>query len=153
LILSKGIEGMKEYWGHTLAQEVADYQITATEKVFRIDMHDCPSKGFLLRNQLEQNSDYCDHCLGWIGPLLKRAGYTIDHQHNHCGQCWWEMRPAVDPAAPSAPGEFAKEHDVRRHANWKPHEQSLDTFLRTNSALEKSPKDATDRRSRKLPEF
>jgi hypothetical protein len=139
LILGQGIEGMKEYWGHSLAQEGAGFKTTATDKVFRIDIHECPSKGFLLRNQLEQHSDYCDHCIGWIGPLLKRAGFTIDHQHNHCGQCWWEMRAATDAAAPSAPGELAEEADVRRQPNWKPGEQTTDTFLRATLPTEKLP--------------
>ena len=139
LILQKGIEGMKEYWGHSLAQEGAGYKSTAGEKVFRLDIHDCPSKGFLLRNGLQQHSDYCDHCIGWIGPLLKRAGFTIDHQHNHCGQCWWEMRPYSDPTEPSPPGQLAGTQDVRLHPNWKPDKQSLDTFQRANDADEKSP--------------
>jgi hypothetical protein len=140
LILEKGIEGMKEYWGHSLAQEGAGYNTTAKEKVFRLDIHDCPSKGFLLRNQLEQHTDYCDHCIGWIGPLLKRAGFTIDHQHNHHGQCWWEMRDSADAHPPSAPGQLAEEHDVRRQPNWEAAGQAVDTFLHANSAAEKAAK-------------
>ena len=132
LIEAKGIEGMKEYWGHTLAEEGAGYHTTASATVFRIDMHECPSKGFLLRNKLEQHSDYCDHCIGWIGPMLKRAGFTIDHQHNHRGQCWWEMRLKSDTSPPSAPGQLAKEGDVRLRPDWKPGEQSVDTFIRAN---------------------
>ena len=140
LISEKGIDGMKEYWGHTLDHEAAGYKTTATEKVFRVDIHDCPSKGFLLRNQLQQHSDYCDHCIGWIGPMLRRAGFTIDHQHNHCGQCWWEMRRESDVTPPSAPGELAKEHDARLQPTWKPDEQSLDNFSRANDADEKEKK-------------
>ena len=137
LILEKGIAGMKEYWGHSLAQEGGGYKTTATEKVFRLDIHDCPSKGFLLRNGLEQHADYCDHCIGWIGPMLKRAGFPIDHQHNHCGQCWWEMRHESDPAKPGAPGKMAGEHDVRLRPDWKPDEQTLDTYTRANDPDEK----------------
>ena len=69
-IAQKGIAGMADYWGHTLAHEGAGYHTTATDEVFRIDMHDCPSKGFLIRNGLAQYPDYCDHCMGWIGPML-----------------------------------------------------------------------------------
>src|SRR5436309_1154890 len=74
LILQKGFAGMAEYWGHTLAHEGAAYETTLNERLFRIDMHDCPSKGFLIGNHLEQYHDYCDHCMGWIGPMLKKAG-------------------------------------------------------------------------------
>ena len=132
LILEKGIEGMKEYWGHALAQEGGGYRTTATESVFRLDIHDCPSKGFLLRNHLEQHTDYCDHCIGWIGPMLKRAGFTIDHQHNHCGQCWWEMRRQTDATGPSKPGELAKEYDVRLSEGWSEGGKAVDTFARAN---------------------
>lgn len=104
LIIGKGIDGMKEYWGHTLAEEAAGYRLTTTENSARIDMHDCPSKGFLIRNGLEQYADYCDHCMGWIGPMMKDAGFVIDHQHNHAGQCWWVIRrPNGVPAVPSWP--------------------------------------------------
>ena len=75
MISRKGIEGMKEYWGHALSQEGAGYTTSATNKIFRLDIHECPSKGFLIRNGLEQHADYCDHCIGWIGPMLKSAGF------------------------------------------------------------------------------
>jgi hypothetical protein len=94
LIGELGFEGMKRYWGHTLTEEHAGYAITASEKKFRIDMHECPSKGFLLRNKLEQYPDYCNHCIGWIGPMMQMAGFETLHEHNHCGQCWWEFRRA-----------------------------------------------------------
>ncbi len=119
LIAAKGIEGMKEYWGPTLADEGAVYERTATDDVFRIDMHECPSKGFLIRNGLQQYPDYCDHCMGWIGPMMKQAGFVVDHEHNHCGQCWWEMRRESDASAPSKTGELSGEHDVRLRADWK----------------------------------
>jgi hypothetical protein len=130
---------MQEYWGHSLSQEGGSHYTTATENTFRIDMHDCPSKGFLLRNGLEQHQDYCDHCMGWVGPMLKRAGFVIDHQHNHCGQCWWEFRRALDPARPSKPGELSGEKDVRLRADWKRDTQPLDNWQRANSPDQKNP--------------
>lgn len=137
LILSAGISGMQAYWGHTLNQEGGSHRTMATDAVFRIDMHDCPSKGFLLRNQLQQHPDYCDHCIGWIGPMLKRAGFVIDHQHNHCGQCWWEMRRAADPHPPSLPGELTGWHDVRLRPDWIPERAVLDTYVRANDPEQK----------------
>jgi hypothetical protein len=138
LIIGKGIEGMKEYWGHTLAQEAAGYQSVATKEIFRLDISECPSKGFLIRNGLQQYSDYCDHCMGWIGPLLKRAGFKVDHQHNHCGQCWWELRSDTVTGAPSQPGELAKAGDARLHPNWKPDEQTLDSYHVANDPDDKT---------------
>ena len=119
LIVGKGFEGMKEYWGPTLEDEGAVYDRTVTDDVFRIDMHECPSKGFLIRNGLKQYSDYCDHCMGWIGPLMKQAGFVIDHEHNHCGQCWWELRRVGDQTAASKTGELSGDQDVRLRDDWQ----------------------------------
>lgn len=119
LIVEFGIEGMRRYWVHTLEEEAADHVMTMRDDVYRIDMHQCPSKGFLIRNGLEQYRDYCDHCMGWIGPLMQKAGFVVDHEHNHCGQCWWEMRRKEDPTPASTPGTLSGDHDIRLHANWK----------------------------------
>lgn len=138
LILGKGIEGMKEYWGHTLAEEAAGYTSAATENTYRIDMHQCPSKGFLLHNKLEQYHDYCDHCIGWIGPLMERAGYVIDHEHNHRGQCWWGIRKASDPSPPAAIGELPGTNDVRLRPDWQTAETPLDKYVRANRRGQKA---------------
>jgi hypothetical protein len=137
-LFAKGIAGMKEYWRHSLEQEMAGYEITATEAVFRIDMHACPSKGFLIHNGLVQYHDYCDHCMGWIGPMMKDAGFVIDHAHNHHGQCWWEMRRAEDATPPSGPGELSGASDVRLRADW-PGAEAPDIFERSNHPDDKSP--------------
>jgi len=71
----------------------------------RMDMRRCPSKGFLTANDRNADEDYCDHCIGWMGPLLEGLGIeVVEHEHNHCGQCWdWlsvkglpAKRPEVD---------------------------------------------------------
>lgn len=125
LIVSGGFAGMEKYWGHTLAEESPNqgYTLTRTTESFRIDMHDCPSKGFLLRNGLENYHDYCDHCIGWIGPMMKDAGFVIDHEHNHCGQCWWLMRRANSPT-PAPPTAT----DVRQRAEWIHPDGRIDRF-------------------------
>jgi hypothetical protein len=128
LIGEKGFAGMSEYWGHALVEEAAGYTTTEAEGLYRIDMNDCPSKGFLIRNGLEQYHDYCDHCLGWIAPLLARHGYVAMHQHNHRGQCWWEIRRKSDPTAPSGPGEIVGEKDVRLRPDWKDPQKPIDSF-------------------------
>lgn len=135
LISSKGFAGMLEYWGHTLEEESPDqgYTITDGGDFVRIDMHQCPSKGFLLDNGLEQYRDYCDHCMGWIGPVLEKSGFAVDHQHNHKGQCWWEMRTASDPALPSAEDRRPNSADVRARPDWADSSSPIDTFLRGRS--------------------
>jgi len=136
IIVPDGIEGMRLYWQHTLEEEAAGYAFTSDETCFRIDMQECPSKGFLIKNGLYQHKDYCDHCIGWIGPMMKDAGFVIDHEHNHCGQCWWEFRRREDATPPSAPGQFSAEKDVRLKDDWlKNH--TLDAFHRATDVDDK----------------
>lgn len=137
LILQKGFDGMREYWGHTLEHEAAGYVATEAPGVYRIDMHQCPSKGFLIRNGLVQFHDYCDHCMGWIGPLMRDAGFVIDHEHNHAGQCWWEMRRADDITPASGPGELSSEADVRMHSDWQT--PAIDHYDRATHPDQKRP--------------
>lgn len=129
LIEAGGFAGMEKYWGHTLDEEGAKCVITPGKNVFRIDMHECPSKGFLLKNNLEQYHDYCDHCIGWIEPVLRDAGFRVDHEHDHLGRCWWEMRTAEDQASASEAGEVAGEDDIRLHEEWNK-DDNLDSFSR-----------------------
>jgi hypothetical protein len=138
LIGAKGIAGMLEYWGATLAEESPDrgYFLSHTDTSFRIDMHDCPSRGFLVRNRLRHFQDYCDHCIGWIGPMLRSSGYTIDHEHNHAGQCWWLVRP-IDSDQRDDPDPAA--HDVRDTAGWAASVTPIDRFIAANSPTAKLP--------------
>ncbi|NLC57062.1 MAG: hypothetical protein GX774_09515 [Armatimonadetes bacterium] len=129
LIAAKGFQGMAEYWGHTLAEEEAGYVATAGANYYRVDMHRCPSLGFLLERGQQQFADYCEHCIGWIGPLMADYGFAIDHAHNHRGQCWWEFRRASEAGAPSAPGEVAGPKDVRLRQDWE--SGPIDRYLRS----------------------
>ena len=141
LVGREGFEGMAKYWGHTLAEESPELGFTVTRQpdVFRIDIHDCPSKGFLLRNGLEQYRDYCDHCIGWVGPMMRDAGFVINHEHNHCGQCWWEMRHSGSAGAAAAVGDVAGAKDVRGLAQWQQEGAVLDRFKHATSVGEKLP--------------
>jgi hypothetical protein len=140
LIQREGFAGMAKYWGHTLVEESPERGFAITERpgLFRIDMHDCPSKGFLLRNHLQQYPDYCDHCMGWIGPMMREAGFVIDHEHNHCGQCWWEMRRAGASAGPSPPGAVSGAKDVRLLSHWQSPGSTLDRYEKATDPDDKA---------------
>lgn len=143
LIVPGGIAGMEQYWGHTLAEEAAGYKATSTGDTYRIDMYRCPSKGFLLANGLEHYHDYCDHCMGWIGPMMRRAGWVIDHEHNHRGQCWWVMRRAGVPL-PAAAGEPAGapiSDDVCQRPGWSAPGTTIDRYRGAQGADEKREED------------
>jgi hypothetical protein len=102
--------------------EEAGYTLEKTDDYFRIDMFDCPSKGYLIRHELEAYHDYCEHCMGWIGPLLDASGFAVDHEHNHQGQCYWEMHHSEELLGRWKEGEpppHRGPNDVRNLENWQ----------------------------------
>lgn len=112
-----GLRGLLRAWVRTGQDEHCDWTFTLDEarNTLRWDMRRCPSKGFLLQNDLNASEDYCDHCMGWIIPLLDAMGAGIAaHEHNHCGQCWAEISLKGRPREPlQAPA------DIRDDPNWK----------------------------------
>lgn len=138
LIETKGLAGMEEYWGHTLGEEAPDggYEARVAGDRFLLEMTDCPSRGFLLRNGIEFSGDYCDHCIGWIGPIMKKAGFTINHAHNHCGQCYWEYLP-VNVQKPDSSIEALKQ---RLLCEWDAAGMTTDRFERADDASKKTVK-------------
>lgn len=115
---SDGLRGLLRTWIKTGEEEHCDWTFTLDESrnVLRWDMRQCPSKGFLLNNDLHADEDYCDHCMGWIIPGLESAEIEIAvHEHNHCGQCWGELRVKGKPYQ-SLSGHAA---EVTRDPRWE----------------------------------
>jgi hypothetical protein len=111
-----GLKGLFDAWAHTGEDEQCDWTFTLDEKknVLRWDMRKCPSKGFLLQNDLNADEDYCDHCIGWESAMLGELGYEmIRHEHNHSGQCWGEMT-----VRGSNPPELQLDCDIRKDPRW-----------------------------------
>ena len=113
----RGLRGLYECWQHTGESEHCEWTVSLDEdrNHLRLDMRECPSKGFLLKNDLNADEDYCDHCVGWIGPALNVIGaQVVAHEHNHCGQCWWQI---------AMKGRDAKncdlEADIRNVPSWQ----------------------------------
>jgi hypothetical protein len=118
LIIPRGFDGMAEYWGHTLAEEEAGYTSVRTPRAFRVDMYACPSQGLLKERGQQNYPDYCEHCMGWIKPVMDEAGYVIHHEHDHDCKCWWEIVPVEDTPPPSGTGDLAGTDDIRDHLAW-----------------------------------
>lgn len=115
--LRAGLRGLYETWTKTGEDESCDWTFTLDEarNCLRWDMRRCPSKGFLIANDLNADEDYCDHCMGWTVPLLSAVGVEVwQHEHNHMGQCWGAMGlkngPCDPPPVPC---------DIRDDAQWK----------------------------------
>ena len=119
-----GLRGLYESWFKTGVDEHCEWTVTLAEEgnILRLDMRECPSKSFLLNNDLNADEDYCDHCVGWIGPALNKVGAeVVAHEHNHCGQCWWEMRMKDKDYTRTDVSE-----DIRNDPRW--HNGYLDRF-------------------------
>ena len=112
----EGLAGLYKCWMKTGRDEQCDWTFMLDEpgNVLRWDMRECPSKGFLLNHHLHAHEDYCDHCMGWMVPLLERLGIGVAvHEHNHAGQCWGEIY-VRDKQRVSPPVK----DDVRRDPRW-----------------------------------
>jgi hypothetical protein len=111
-----GLRGLYEAWVGTGEDEHCDWTFTLDEQknALRWDMRECPSKGFLIEHDLNADADYCNHCMGWIIPVLENVGVeVVEHEHNHCGQCWAIMRRKDRPMQP-----LDVELDIRRDTRW-----------------------------------
>jgi hypothetical protein len=68
---------------------------------------------------------------------MKEAGFVVDHEHNHCGRCWWEIRSKGDATPPSESGTLAGERDVRLRPDWK-QASPPDSYVRATDPDEKT---------------
>ena len=123
---SGGLPAVAGYWRDFFHAESGS-EVEVREDLDRvvIEMTDCPSRGFLLRNGLEFSGDYCNHCIGWIGPMMRSAGHGVRHAHNHQGQCVWEFFPESQPHLPAR--EVAARHSEVARA-WEEDGMHVDRF-------------------------
>jgi hypothetical protein len=77
LFKSKGLQGMYEYWEHIRIEENCDMTLTLHSDHLETHMLKCPSLSKAIENDAGPFTKYCDHCPGWIGPLLRRAGFYL----------------------------------------------------------------------------
>ena len=116
-VAEKGLRALYEAWVKTGEDEHCDWTFTLDEEknVLRFDMRECPSKGFLIQNDRNADEDYCNHCTGWMIPMLESIGAElIEHEHNHCGQCWATMRMKNRQSQP-----LQVDVDIRNDPRWK----------------------------------
>jgi len=75
LFKEQGLQGMYDYWEHIRIEENCDMTLKLSEDCLNLKMNKCPSLGKVLDNDAAPSKRYCDHCAGWIGPVLRKAGY------------------------------------------------------------------------------
>ncbi len=74
---NNGLKGMYDYWERIRIEENCDMTLKLNEDFFGLTMHCCPSLSKVLDNDATPCEKYCDHCIGWVGPLLRKCGYYM----------------------------------------------------------------------------
>ncbi len=70
-----GLRGMYDYWDHIRIEENCDMTLDLTDDCLASRMNRCPSLGKVLDNDAAASPFYCDHCPGWVGPIMRKAGF------------------------------------------------------------------------------
>jgi len=80
LFREKGLQGMEEYWGHIRVEENCVSESRIEGDVRFSHMAKCPSLSKVLDSDAEPCAKYCEHCPGWVGPLMAKCGfYYVDN--------------------------------------------------------------------------
>lgn len=94
-IARDGLEGMYQYWNHTLTEEGGRHHLSLYDDMFVIDMHECPSAKLVHQSgRVEPYAKYCEHCRVLYPPLIEAFGYEVDYTIISCekGQCRLTVR-------------------------------------------------------------
>ena len=75
MIQEKGLRGMYEYWDRIRFEENCEMDLILEEDRFELRMNACPSLAKNLDNDAGLCMRYCDHCSGWVSPVIKSHGY------------------------------------------------------------------------------
>ena len=70
-----GLKGMYDYWEHIRIEENCDADLELTDDYFELKMNKCPSLSKALDNDAGAFELYCDHCAGWVQPVVEGRGY------------------------------------------------------------------------------
>jgi hypothetical protein len=68
------LQACHEYWSTILREENCQGQLSLTPDFFELRMTRCPSLSKVLDNDAAPCHHYCDHCMGWVRPVMDAAG-------------------------------------------------------------------------------
>ncbi len=77
LFKKQGLQGMYDYWEHIRIEENCDMSLNLSDGCLHLVMNKCPSLSKVLDNDATPSKRYCDHCIGWIGPMIRKSGHYI----------------------------------------------------------------------------
>lgn len=101
LFREKGLAGMYEYWDHIRIEENCEMVNVLEDNCYHCIMFLCPSLSKIMDNDAGSCLKYCDHCPGWIMPLMTKAGFfavynIIDRQKPQCEFFVFQDRSAAE---------------------------------------------------------
>jgi hypothetical protein len=101
------LQACHDYWARILKEENCVGRLTLTEDYFEFCMERCPSLSKVLDNDATACKYYCDHCMGWVRPVMEAAGlYAVLDMESRC-EAHCVLRVYTDPA---------KAAEFQRHA-------------------------------------
>ena len=72
-----GFQGMYDYWDRIRIEENCEAELRVTDDYFEFKMITCPSLSKAMDNDAGVCPLYCDHCAGWVEPVMERHGYIL----------------------------------------------------------------------------
>lgn len=69
-----GLRACYEYWLRIRDEENCEGELTLTDDYFEFRMNRCPSLSKVLDSDASPCQFYCDHCMGWIQPVMEASG-------------------------------------------------------------------------------
>ena len=75
LFCQNGLAGMYEYWEHIKLEENCDMINKLDEDCYSFEFFSCPSLSKAVDNDAGPCPEYCNHCPGWILPIMTKAGF------------------------------------------------------------------------------
>lgn len=81
LFWEKGLQGMREYWNKITIEENCDRMVLDNPLGLESRMNRCPSLSKVLDSDAEPCKKYCDHCAGWVLPLMTKCGFYSVRNH------------------------------------------------------------------------
>ena len=79
LFRTKGLQAMYDYWSRIRFEENCGMELTLYPNRLVLLMTQCPSLGKVIDNDAGPCRRYCEHCPGWVVPLIEEAGFAVEY--------------------------------------------------------------------------
>ena len=114
LFKQKGLQGMYEYWEHIRIEENCDLTHSVSDDCYSFSFKKCPSLEKVIDNDSSPCMKYCDHCPGWILPLMTKCGFfvvynLIDRMKPMCAMYVYSDRQKAEKKKAALLNSFGKD--------------------------------------------